>query len=644
MQLRIEKLRASNIRDFTDIELSMEAPGGSLHHTTLIQMPNGTGKTTTTHLLRHLLSNHAFNEEEVAEYKPENFEADEGVFQVDFRYGEDIFTLGIRFDYRSNTHTYFHSKPSHERGGYEEKFWLPRQIRPLMNEEFVELFIFDGELAKALLDGSKTRARDALKSIYFLDRLESQLSRIDELVEKVQEERSDETKATTEQGLKNIQTQRRNIRETLEELLDNKEKLEDQLETREGTIRNLKTEHEQLLANREKVLEQYKEWEGKIEILENDRKETTLKLLERLREPSEFSQESRSLLTRLAGQMTVLQLPKSTSREFFRALAEGPECLCGRDLAEQHRETIRQKADEFLGEDRVGVLNALKDRLSSFPPRRGAEEIIDDLQELNTKLVEARQRRDALENELSPEDRERAETLRDQISELERKQKNDRDWYEILTTTDASYRKELGVTWKENIPLSRQRHTDFAKKIEKATDTVDFGRKADKLKELLEFVVADSLDRLSSMVVQETNAKLKSILRGREVEVAAIDRSIEIHRKKDISEGQGLAVGYAFLSTLFDRSPLDVPFIVDSPAGKLDFEVREEVASTVPELFGQLIVFIISTERDGFVKPLATEDKQFYTVFKEPEDPSVVRVLDDEEFFGTFQSEEERGE
>ena len=83
--------------------------------------------------------------------------------------------------------------------------------------------------------------------------------------------------------------------------------------------------------------------------------------------------------------------------------------------------------------------------------------------------------------------------------------------------------------------------------------------------------------------------------------------------------GETLSVGYAFLSTLFNRAEQhQLPFLVDSPANPIDLEIRHKIGELVPRLSGQFIAFMISAERDKFLSGLmrANLPVQFLTLFR----------------------------
>ncbi len=43
-----------------------------------------------------------------------------------------------------------------------------------------------------------------------------------------------------------------------------------------------------------------------------------------------------------------------------------------------------------------------------------------------------------------------------------------------------------------------------------------------------------------------------------------------------------------------------IPFIVDSPAGSIDLAKRKKISEVLPEIFEQLIFFVMSSEREQF--------------------------------------------
>ena len=81
-----------------------------------------------------------------------------------------------------------------------------------------------------------------------------------------------------------------------------------------------------------------------------------------------------------------------------------------------------------------------------------------------------------------------------------------------------------------------------------------------------------------------------------------------------------MSIGYAFLATLFNRADQhELPFVVDSPANPIDLEIRSNIGGLVPNLTGQFIAFMISSERERFLdglKKASNTDIQYITLFR----------------------------
>jgi hypothetical protein len=105
--------------------------------------------------------------------------------------------------------------------------------------------------------------------------------------------------------------------------------------------------------------------------------------------------------------------------------------------------------------------------------------------------------------------------------------------------------------------------------------------------------------------------------------------------KGNVSEGQSLAVAYAFLTSLLTEAPYKLPFIVDSPAVSLDTAVRREVGDIIPGLFDQMIMFVISSEREGFADAFyGREGVRYITLWRADDNRTEVR--DGLSFFQAF--------
>ncbi|MDB9302389.1 hypothetical protein PN417_15820 [Halorubrum ezzemoulense] len=638
MNLRIEEIRYQNIRDIGSLHLEFTKPGTSEpRHISLVQMPNGTGKTTTMGLIRHLILGSELDNETVMGYEPEAG-ASEGEFTIGFAAGDDRFRIHMDLDYDLGTVSYRHSYPQREDGGMNSDHFLPLELENILTEEFVDLFVFNGELTDDFIETGENKAENALKIVTRLDRVEAQRAAIDRVIE----EQQDEDGAKTEQGLKQVKSLLESREDRLARLKQTRDRLKEDISEHNSQIENLKEEREEIISKDKEALEKYQEYQEKIKELETTLQTNSASLLDDMRVPSKLSSSFHEDFTTLLEHMRVLRLPKSTSKEFFSELAEQDTCVCGRDLDEKHRNEIRENAERFLSDEDVGVLNALKERLGSISEPVALDEELEELRETRKELKKYQTQRDQLG--LSDENlEEKKQDLTRQIESEKMDRENKKQKVEYLTTDDKGLRQRHNLDWESNIPESKREVTKYKEKVEAATDTVTFSAQAEKLDMIFDDFVSQAVAEVKHDQISKTNQRLNRILKRSSVQIDSIDDSINLKNKSGSSEGQSLAVAYAYLSTLFEGSAVDMPFVIDSPAVSLDHKVRSEVAPIISQLFDQVIAFIISTEKEGFVEnlePATDNDINYYTVYK-TDSPGELRMHDDKNFFMDFTSEEE---
>ncbi len=647
MKFRIEEIRYENIREFGNLHLDFTREGSNeTHNISLVQMPNGTGKTTTMGLIRHLLLGTELEEEQVRDYAPgpehsPEYNPSEGEFSMAFATDSMRFRLHMELDYEMGSVRYRHSYPKREGGGTEAGHFLPIEIEDAITEDFVDLFVFNGELTDDFIETGEDKAENALKIVSRLDRIEVQRDRIERIVEK----RQDSKGAKTEQGLKQVQTRLNSRRDRLRDLENQRDELKQEIKEHNTTIEELKQEREEIIGQDREALERYKQLEEDIQRLRTDLQSSAGNVLDDMRRPSKLSAKFNQDFAELLEHMTILRLPKATSEEFFNELSEGDTCICGRELDEEHREEIRKNADEYLSDEDIGVLNTLKEQLRNTAEVEDFETRFEELSATREELKRSEMEQDQLDLD-DPELETRKQEITEQIESEKSSRDEKQDMVELLTTDDKGQRERFGLDWKENIPEAKREVNKYEEKVQEASDTVKFSKQSEKLEEIFDEFIDRSLYELKSRQIEQTNDRLKQILGLSEVQIESIDDSIKLRGKSGSSEGQSLSVAYAYLSTLFEDSQVDMPFVIDSPAVSLDHKVRREVARIVSGLFDQLVAFVISTEKEGFVQNLeprefdGTPDIQYYTVHKTGT-PGKVRKHTDRDFFMEFTSEEE---
>lgn len=386
--------------------------------------------------------------------------------------------------------------------------------------------------------------------------------------------------------------------------------------------------------------------EEKIVELENSLKLNAEILLTESRDPINLGDVIEKRLKNLGNLMSEMRLPRTTSKEFFDLLVEQAECICGRPMNQESIISIQEKVEDYLTEDQIGVINALKQTLRSMPEEGNSIKThISKAIGIKRKLQEEKTALDILEAQRDEYiSKEVLEEIENKIHDCKTKKKDAEDQLEILILEDKSELKALSVGWKDNFHLCNLHINELKKQLEEATGTVIFSSKGKEFQKLIDEIIRKSLNGLKEEIKNKTNEKIDIILNKQNISIEDISSSLIIASRADVSEGQKLSIAYSFLSSLFEQGYHDLPFIVDSPAVSIDLTVRKEVSELIPPLFDQFIVFVISSERFNFGEAFYhRDDSQLLTIHKGTSYPGEIHVNSTQKYFDCFQSENDNG-
>lgn len=345
-----------------DHQVSFLKDGQNSYPVSLIQMPNGTGKTTTLELLRAALSGDAltgkgsaqeWDADKVQSYKKRNSQSSRGRFQVILICDTRRLTITMDFDFDDGIVRYSTTLPS----GNREGFHPPRDVMKFFEANFVNFFVFDGELAAQLLDQEHTKAQDVIKDLF-------QLNLFPDLTDRIEgywKEKTEQVGVTQQKGL----TRRRNRVNNLRNLLKQRKKLKELKNTDYKKKKKELTRKEELfeeaLAEREEVKDQLYQADIKLQEAQSRVDLSVNNVLDEMRNPHSLSSSFATRMITLKDSLDRAKLPESAAREFFEELADEAECVCGRPIDDDTiRSHIKGRAKRYMGSDDVSLLNQLK--------------------------------------------------------------------------------------------------------------------------------------------------------------------------------------------------------------------------------------------------------------------------------------------
>ena len=642
-----------------DIALDLRR-SGRVPRVALIQMPNGTGKTTTLELLNATLSGSArsWGADRVREYR-RNRERDSGRFKVTVLVDGKPLSVELLLDYRTGQASYRTTNPGS--GGVVPTWRVPPSLNRFVTPEFLSLFVFDGEFAGRLLDGGEAEADrvvDALCQIYLL---RDAARFADDFWQR--ESKADTTRTQT--GLDRVRERRDRLaaRES------------DVCRELEGTKREIGALDEAVSELRDKVrnrIDSVEDTRNQRDAAESDRLSARRDVVEKraaliaaLRLPHAIHPTLARRLTELRDNLDRVRLPENTSAQFFQELVDEDECICGRPMDQAARAEVKARAKYYLDADDSGVINALKQDIARYTERPRDEEEdagYERVVRLKEELTEAVRRERGAEQQV----RVLMERLiQDGDKELKAWQSEADDKHARRKSCQQLVDEIEGLGVGDSDPLTskclrviRRAIKELNDRIAQIEGTVRLHSQTELVATLLDSAGKRARSRIKAELVQECNRRLSAILENDPLVIEKIDRSIHLQGQRGASAGQTLAIGYTFLMSVLNRGQNDFPLVVDSPAGPIDRGVRRRIGRLLPSLCSQFVGFTINTERDGFVDALESEvdDMGYLTLFrKTPGTQRLMRTLpkgrydetgnavlvDDRDYFYAFDIEEE---
>lgn len=661
--LRILGWTAEGLR-CPDHEVNCCNANGDPFAVSLIQMPNGTGKTTTLSLLRAALSGAgaegSWDSALVREYRKKGSTSQTGTFVLRLALNGKRLTITMDFDFHAGRIEYRTTFGS----GQESGFRPPLELRRFMSEDFVNFFVFDGELAENLLSKRHTDAEKAVESLF-------QVHLLNRMAGKVAEYWDDKTRDVTAKDDRGY-SRRKNLldkwRSRLEALEGQKAALEASIKTTSGQLKRQKERYDQEIAKEEKRGQEIKAAEKAVEELEDKVREDARKVLDEMRGPHSLSTVFANEMYELKTGLDRVKLPESAAREFFEELAEEAECVCGREIDEHVSAVIRTKAKQYLGTEEVGLLSSMKTAIADVvgdSRERPATDLTRDIGGLSTLVDQLSNAKNELELLHQAAERSDPDVMKAK-EEIESLRGTLADYQSDLEKFNGRDEKLQADRIKSTDPervFSIQSVRDAVELLEEefaqVTKTLDLREKRDTLRSILETAHRKSRMALAAEIRDEANEKISQLMPYNNIRIDEIDRCLNLRGQAGGSVGETLSVGYAFLSTLFNRAEQhQLPFVVDSPANPIDLDIRSKIGELVPKLTGQFIAFTISSEREKFLSSLKKASPHpilYMTLFRKGATPHEARakgyascvttadgyMVMDEQFFNDFQLDAE---
>ncbi len=598
MKIELLGWKAEGLRA-PDIEVNLEKNDGSVARVSLLQMPNGTGKTTTLNCLRAAMDGSAesWPEDRVKSYREINGSRDQGLFVATLRvHDTQKIIVEMTFHFNEGVVTYKTTVGSKT----EDNYSPPPEVRRYLDPRFSKLLFFDGEMANNLIDGKgTTSASQIIDTFYGLYHL-SELKENARLSYELHEKRAGAKGAAQ---LTKLIGRRNSLREKSQQL-------KHQAETQEARLVVLRHESARINVELEEHLlksGQFREEEIRVQ---EERDQASSRLEGAFHQVDLIFPDPFAIWPPLAAEvhdlvesLDRLKLTAQSSRLFLEDLVHESVCVCDRTMDSAARTSILKRADQTLEDAVNAYLKSLKRQIQPYAKEspsvfgEAVDRIVaadDDLSKAGNALENIRVRAAATGDEEVGKKKDQLEKIQEEIDALESSVETARRF------TKTGDDEHCGC-----IDYFEKRLKEAENELARLSGTRDLKHRTDTLIQVIDAAYKQAHALLKDDVVRRANERLLQILRYNPVQIRDIGESVQLEGRGGASVGQTLAVGYVFLAGLLYEGGNQFPLVVDSPVGSLDDEARKELGGLIPILVKQMVGFVIATERKWFVDPLA---------------------------------------
>lgn len=614
-QLSILGWKAEGLR-CPDHSVSLEIRDGVVHPIAFVQMPNGTGKTTTLELIRLAITGsgdrNPLSKDQVLGLKKQNSQSYKGKFELYLHFNTRRTTIILDFDFEEGTISYYTSTVGI---GKQPGFKPPTDLQQLLRPDFANFIVIDGELPDRFLKADYADAQEIIEHLFQLN-LMGKLSSWADTYWNFQTTGRNVRSAS---GLTAKQNQRTKILARINVLEQERDTLEKRNKILSDELGKLKKSSEELLKKKTDLNDAIHKAHEKYLGVSNQRKSLSEKILEEIRYPNSISETFGRGLLNFKESLDKLKLPENSAREFFEELAQAKDCICGRELTDEFRAHIKMCAQDYLGGDEQILINHIKGEITKHvgqQPNVAADKLTKAMVSLKGLLKDeglAKQGYDLLKDEAGQEDPDFAEKERKRKeNEAEIVRNNER----LRELAEGPPSKDISTA--SNIGHLKKRYTDLEKEIADISGTVELKKKIDVLRFVLAAAQRDARVKINAEITKKANERIQELMPSNRIQISKIDKCLHLVGQSSGSAGENLSIAYSYLSSLFHRSDFQLPFVVDSPVIPLDRTVRKNLSKIIGHLGHQYIGFTISTEQDfvNFVRSANEQNVAFCTLFR----------------------------
>jgi DNA sulfur modification protein DndD len=597
----------------------------------LVQMPNGTGKSTIIELISACLTGEKLSHERVRALQEIDGFSEKGTFELHLLLKDPDASgatpLDIHMDLDFTTETCEYRTLKNVQSGLEFGWGPPDALRPFLNSRCVDVFVFKGDRVLNLLDSARNDAEASIKAFFGFSAVEDLLVAIDQdfATRNIGNGKTDNTVTRRRNDLQKWNNHLVGLRSELETLRAQRREADNGLSNKRDRYTEIVSRHNRFEAEIARLTEEISNAKAELS-------STSSRALGALRNPMFAENAIGRLLSKLKLNLDTLKLP-GTSVEFFRELTLQENCVCDRPMVETARQAVLANARSYLSDDHVMIVNGIKKDVETFSIRASEQRQDDLFNALENAAIDLRRKEQELVRVNSQLIDESTDEERNAIKDWEKALQDvaeiDGRISELIAESDVSVSVAMRgePDFCRNIRLVERVVNEKERVLAESQDTVREFNAKESLKRILVESAKSALDELGTKLAISSNRTLEAILpAGTPLKILSVKKNITLgfavgsqeRTQTQASGGQNVAVAYSFSMAVLEKSGALFPLVVDHPVTALQESARREMAASLSRLCHQFVGFVIDTEKSGFIEALQASGVplKFFTIYR----------------------------
>ncbi|MEE0940131.1 AAA family ATPase [Methanobrevibacter sp.] len=316
-------------------------------------------------------------------------------------------------------------------------------------------------------------------------------------------------------------------------------------------------------------------------------------------------------------------IPPQYKKGFLDSILDKNECICGCDLsqdidARSKIVNLKNNTSELtdVSEEVNVTLRDLKDTMISVQKFNEVRDDFNDqirkdkhdLSEIQSQIEEKELQYNQINHPLI---RKLEQDIKDfnkkRDEQIEKRVNAERDYRDAVDELDKIEREERGRRVKDKQIISLKKYNSFC---ESAID-------------ILETLKNDLTNSIRNKVQKATEEQFKKLMWKDNFKSISITKSYNVLLKDVtgetvtpgiLSAGEKLVLALSFVAALNTISGFELPFIIDTPMGRLDQEMKTNISKTLPEYVkGNQVALLVTGEeytdsfREGIIDNVGKE-------------------------------------